>query len=60
MPQKAARLTCPLEAHSIYDLLLPRSAANPTSISRLIASEREGLGPGWRSIQAVRAASISG
>ena len=31
---------------------------NPFSISRLIASEREGLGSGWRSIQAVMAASI--
>ena len=35
------------------------SASNPLSINRRMASEREGLGSGWRSIQAVIAASSS-
>ena len=36
-----------------------RSVLSPFSISRRIASDREGLGSGWRSIQAVIAASSS-
>ncbi len=37
-----------------------RGRSNPSANMRLIASGRDGLGSGWRSIQASRAASWSG